>query len=131
MEPATYTLLGALGGILITQVANYLLESKKSKNQKELKSLELEHSRHHDLMKERRVAYSNYLKSIDQYIASQPNDIRICVDTLYSALIVAGEDTTKKINEVFSIIKKDDIVADKLLLAKGNLLKTMQNELQS
>jgi hypothetical protein len=131
LDSAFYTLIGALGGILITQVANYFLESKKSKNSINLKRLELESQRHHDLLKERRSAYSNYLEAIDKTLSQNPKDLSKTIGALYAALIVANKDTTEKINAVFSFIKKDDIEKDSFIKAKKELLNAMQIELQS
>jgi len=130
LEPAIYTLIGALGGILITQVANYFLESKKAKNQQVLKSIELDHQKHHDLLKERRIAYSNYLAAIDKTVATEIN-LAECVNHLYGALIVSTGETTKKIAEVFSMIKMKDYETDEFLSAKTKLLKAMQADLQN
>ena len=130
MDPAFYTLSGALGGMLITQVANYFLEDKKAKNSLNIKQAELDNNRHHDLLKERRTAYSNYLEAIDKALTTEPKDLSKTVGPLYSALIVASDDTTNKINTVFRIIKKKDFETDDFITAKKELLKSMQLELQ-
>ena len=136
MDTALYTLLGALGGILITQGANYFLEDKKSKNQMSLKAMELEHQKHHDLLKERRLSYSNYLKSIDDYCTQEERDISIVLGYLYAALIVASEETSEKINSTFSQIKEIPLIDSKdfdhkkYLSTKNELLALMRNELQ-
>jgi len=130
LDSAFYTLIGALGGILITQVANYFLEDKKSKNLIQLKSLELQHTRHHDLLKERRKAYAKYLEEVDMSRVAHPSNLTSCVASLYGALIVATDDTTKDIKAVFSILRQDEIGTDEFLNAKRGLLTSMQKDLQ-
>lgn len=130
MEPAVYTLIGALGGVLITQVANYFLESKKSQNLQKLKSLELKHSRDHDLNKERRVAYSKYLEAVDKSFVTEPKNLSLCVGSLYAAMIVASDETSKKIKLVFNHLKEDEVDVEEFMDAKRQLLKAMQSDLQ-
>lgn len=130
MDPAVYTLIGALGGVLITQVANYFLESKKSQNLQKLKSLELRHSRNHDLNKERRVAYSKYLEAVDKSCATEPRDLSLCVGYLYAAMIVASDETSTKIKLVFKYLKEDDLDVEGFMDAKRQLLISMQSDLQ-
>ncbi|WP_275725097.1 hypothetical protein [Vibrio furnissii] len=131
MDSTVYTLIGALGGVLITQVANYFLESKKSENQKDLKSLELQKSRDHDLYKERRVAYAKFLEAVDKSAASMPKDLNLCIGQLYAAIIVASDDTAEKIKEVFNLLKQGELVTEDFLEAKKKLLKAMQSDLQN
>jgi len=130
LDPAFYTLIGALGGIFITQVANYFLEDKKAKNSLNIKNAELGHQRHYDLLKERRIAYSNFLEAIDKSQVTEPHDLTPCVGPLYAALIVASEDTVTKINAVFTMVVNCDFEAKDFLKAKKELLKSMQFELQ-
>ncbi|MFS1502698.1 hypothetical protein BCU13_004630 [Vibrio lentus] len=130
MDPAVYTLIGALGGVFITQVANYFLESKKSQNLQKLKSLELRHSRNHDLNKERRIAYSKYLEAVDKSFVTEPIDLSLCVGYLYAAMIVASDETSQKIKLVFNHLKEDDIDPEAFMDAKRQLLKSMQSDLQ-
>lgn len=131
MDSAVFTLIGALGGVLITQAANYFLESKKAQSQKELKSLELQKSRDHDLYKERRIAYARYLEAVDKAATADEKDLSLCVGQLYSAIIVASASTTKEINAVFSYLKKDEMVPGEFLKSKVRLLKAMQSDLQN
>lgn len=131
VDSAIFTLIGALGGVLITQVANYFLESKKSQSQKDLKSLELQKSRDHDLYKERRIAYAKYLEAVDKVAATDDKDLSLCVGQLYAAIIVASDPTTKAINTVFSHLKKDDLNASEFLKSKKELLEAMQSDLQN
>jgi hypothetical protein len=130
LDPAFYTLLGALGGISITQVANYCLENKKSKNLISLKKVELAHQKHHELLKERRIAYSNYLEAVDKAALSQPKDLSLCVGQLYSALILASDSTSEKISTVLTIMKEGEIDTIKFIKAKKELYQAMQHEIQ-
>ena len=131
MEPAVYTLIGALGGVMITQVANYFLEDKKSKSQRVLKSLELEHVKQSDLMKERRIAYSSFLHAADKSFGGTLDELRECTSSLYGAIIVSSSETTQELSNVFSIVKKSNKGGSGYLEAKQKLLAAMQKDLQS
>ncbi|MCP1268223.1 hypothetical protein [Aeromonas hydrophila] len=131
MDSSVYALVGALGGVLITQVANYFLERKRMLGQRDLKSLELQKSRDHDLYKERRIAYAKYLEAVDLTAASFPKDMSLCVGQLYAALVVASDGTSKEINKVFSYLKREELISADFLAAKARLLKSMQSDLQS
>lgn len=130
LDSAVYTLIGALGGVIITQLANYFLESKKSENQKELKSLELQKSRAHDLYKERTIVYAKFLEAVDKSATSTTKELSLCVGQLYAALIVASEETSEKIIALFTLLKKDELVTEDFLEAKKQLFKAMQSDLQ-
>ena len=131
--------LYALGGVLITLIANYLLENKKSKNQISLKSLELESTKKHDLLKLRRESYAKYLKKIDDFVLSryvdegeeaQKLDLALVMDDYYSSLILAGEETSFHINGVLEMSRKNPFDDGMFLNSKIKLLEAMKNELQ-
>jgi len=131
MDSAFYTLIGALGGILITQVANYFLEDKKSKNTIALKSLEFEHQTKTELLKERRIAYSKYLDSLDQYYGKKVDTLADIVGSYYCAVLISSPITTNKIRTVFNHIKESDFDVDEYLAAKKTLMDSMQDDLQT
>lgn len=131
--------LYALGGVLITLIANYLLENKKSKNQISLKSLELESTKKHDLLKLRRESYAKYLKKIDDFVSSryvdegeeaQKLDLALVMDDYYSSLILAGEETSYHINGVLVMSRKNPFDDGMFQNSKIKLLEAMKNELQ-
>jgi hypothetical protein len=133
------TALYALGGVLITLIANYLLENKKSKNQVSLKSLELESTKKHDLLKLRRESYAKYLKKIDDFVLSryidegeeaQKLDLALVMDDYYSSLILAGEETSYHINGVLEMGRKNPFDDGMFQNSKTKLLEAMKNELQ-
>ncbi|MGI2001441.1 hypothetical protein [Shewanella frigidimarina] len=133
------TALYALGGVLITLIANYLLENKKSKNQIALKSLELESTKKHDLLKLRRESYAKYLKKIDDFVLSryvdegeeaQKLDLALVMDDYYSSLILAGEETSYHINGVLEMSRKNPFDDGMFQNSKTKLLEAMKNELQ-
>jgi len=136
MSPALYTLIGALGGVIITQVANYFLEGRRAKTQLSLKQLEIDGSKSNDLQKSRRDVYARYLLKIDQYVverhdpAGEEADLLNVMDDYYIALILAGEDTSYHINGVFKMCKNDPFDYDMFDTAKKKLLEAMKNELQ-
>lgn len=130
MDPALYTLIGALGGVLITQISNYLLEDKRLNTQKELKIVDIDHQWQIDIMRVRRIAYSKYFESIDIYRVNMNEGLQSVVGNFYEALMVASEETSKHIKSVFSQIKNDKIDVDAYLEAKKQLLMSMQNDLQ-
>lgn len=129
MDPALYALIGALGGILITQVANYFLEDKKSKNLIDLKKLDVTHEKSNELHRERRSTYAKYLVELDVFSAHRERGLDSVINEYYNALIVANDETSEHIKTVFSIIKKDDFETDDFLKAKKALLQAMRNEL--
>ena len=63
MEPAMYTLLAALGGVVITQLFNILLEDKKSKNILSIKEIEFKYAREQELLSEKKIAFVKYLEA--------------------------------------------------------------------
>ncbi|MEH6346514.1 MAG: hypothetical protein V7785_15590 [Bermanella sp.] len=139
MTTALYTLFGTLGGVLITLIANYLLENKKSMNQIALKSLELESTTKHDLQKLRRESYAKYLKKIDDFVLSryvdedeEPKklDLVLVMDDYYSSLILAGEETSYHINGVLEMSRQNPFDDGMFQNSKTKLLEAMKNELQ-
>lgn len=130
MDPAFYTLMGALGGILITQIANYFLEDKKSKNLIALKSIEIKHQGHSELLKERRIAYAQYLNSLDQHYGKKTEGLADIVGDYYSAIIVSRDVTTELIREVFELFKDKDFDVDTYLASKRKLIDSMKADLQ-
>ena len=130
MDSALYTLLGALGGILITQVANYFLEDKKSKNLIKIKILDLAQQNHHQLLKERRIAYSKYLESVDLFWGKKTDGMADIMGDYYSALIISSDKTALKIRAVLTILKAIDVDVESFLSAKRDLLESMQNDMQ-
>ena len=129
MEPAAYTLLGALGGILITQVANYFLEDKKSQNLVKLKKLDVAHHKDAEQNKERREIYAKYLVELDNYAGKNHDDFMQIINVFYSALIVANEATSKEITNTLSIVKKKDFESENYIKAKKDLLTAMRDEI--
>ena len=131
MDPAVCTLLGALGGVLLTQVANYMLENKRANNHLIARQLELDSQRHYDLLKERRSTYSAFLASIDKYMGGEKETITDVADCLYTALIVASADTTDKINATVTIVKHGKPLAEYYLKSKRGLFEAMHADLQN
>ncbi|WP_414830469.1 hypothetical protein [Alteromonas sp. H39] len=131
MDTAIYTLIGALGSVVITQIANYFLESKRSNNQIKLKSLDILGNQQLELKKERRVHYAKFLEAADKAMLASPHDPSLCVGEMYSALIISSEETSVEISRVFSHLKKDSIEHQSYLNAKAPLLKAMRADLQN
>ncbi|NQY07527.1 MAG: hypothetical protein HRT68_15355 [Flavobacteriaceae bacterium] len=131
MEPAAYTLIGALGGIFITQMANYFLEDKKSANQIKLKELELKKVRYHELLKERQEAYFKYLEEVDKFYAQENRDDMVpLVSHLYKSVLVASDATAAQIRVVFNILRDEEFEDGNFLKAKKELLDLMRKDLQ-
>lgn len=134
MEPALYTLIGAFGGIAITQLANYFLEDKKTKNQISLKKIEFHHLEHKEFRNEKKAAYSRYLEATDCFVPGDLDRLNSLVAAFYGAAIVAEPDTVEMIREVFELTKSKWNAVDFdnafFMNTKGKLFRTMQNELK-
>lgn len=135
MSTALYTLIGALGGVIITQIANYFLEAKRAQSSLALKKLELEGSKDHDLQINRRQVYARYLLKIDQFVVNRHEDANEAdlvkvMDDYYSSLILAGESTAQHIMEVFKMAKRETFDTELFNESKAKLLVEMKNELQ-
>jgi len=129
MDAVGYTLIGTLGGILITQIANYFLEDKKAQNLIKLKELDVKHQNNSELQRERRDIYANYLAELDGFAGRNNADIMKIIPLFYKALIVANESTRNEINNTFTILKKKERDTDEYLKAKRDLLKAMRDEI--
>jgi len=119
---------------LITQVANYFLEDRKSQNQLELRQQELNHKKHHEVFSERRRAYASYLKELDVYNSNTPSQISDLVIALYSATLVSSDHTKIQINTVFEILRQKSMGGkmdnDEFRNEKGTLIECMRRDLQ-
>ncbi|MGA8862484.1 MAG: hypothetical protein WB444_01595 [Gallionella sp.] len=129
MDSAAYSLIGAFGGVVITQLANYLLENKKANNLVRLKELDVTYHKNSELQKERREIYAKFLTQIDAYLAKNSGDLMILIDDYYKALIVSNEETSKEILNIFSMLKKKERETGKIIPAKLALLKAMREEI--
>ena len=128
MDAPLYTLIGALGGVLVTQVANYFLESKKGKNAKEAKKLELDEIRKHDLFKERRLAYTKYLEEFDRYINMTDKHPESVISSYYSALILASKETSVILIASLNFVLDNEF--EQIMDCKKELFNAMQRDLE-
>lgn len=139
MSSALYTVIGAFVGVVVTQIANYFLEDKKSKNQIALKKIELDKNRAHELEKSRREVYARYLRKIEDFTISRfPNedgsvneiDLSPVMDDYYMALILGGEDVNYHVNGVLEMARRNPFDQSMYKTAKSKLLEAMKAELQ-
>lgn len=140
---AIYTLVGALGGVIITQVASYYHEKTRFKNQLKIKQVDIDNEHRQTMLSEKRIAYAEYLKVADELWASLGSPKKSSVETLtpsfYRAVIVADSDTQKKIIKLFDLLKSytvgDRKVGDdtheegSLMEVKADLVKSMRVDL--
>src|SRR5690554_6869912 len=94
MDTSLYTLIGALGGVIVTQAANFFLERKRGSTQISLKNLELKEQQRQELHRERRVVYAKYLEEFDHYINDPSKGVESMLTSYYSALMLASNDTS-------------------------------------
>lgn len=106
MDSAIYTLIGALGGVIATQVSNYFLEDKKAKNLMALKAMEIRHQYKIETVKEKRVIYSKFLECVDSLPQNDEDKLKALVSSYYAALIVTDKENVNAINDVF-VLSKD------------------------
>ncbi len=130
MGSAMYTLIGALGGVLLTQLANYFLEDKRSKNQRSLKRMELDSAQGHDLLTERRIAYSRYLSDLDFYVGGKNPELSDLMPSFYSALILSESDASEAIIQTLRVARDSERSAEDLMEVKKKVLEEMKNDLQ-
>ncbi|MEQ3622824.1 MULTISPECIES: hypothetical protein [Marinobacter] len=130
MDSAMYTLIGALGGVFLTQLANYFLEDKRSKNQRSLKRMELDSAQGHDLLTERRIAYSRYLSDLDFYVGGKNPELSDLMPSFYSALILSESDASEAIIQTLRVARDSERSAEDLMEVKKKVLEEMKNDLQ-
>ena len=131
MDSAMYTLVGALGGIIITQVANYFLESKRAKSLLQIKQVELESSKSQNLARERRLSYSQYLEELDHFVNGKHLEPSMVAKSYYSALFVSSQETAEVISEAFNVSQNVDATDKEIMNIKSELIAKIQSELQS
>ena len=137
MDPAVIALLGVLGGVIVTQISNYLLEGKRAKNRIDEKVLDIQHSKERELYQDRKKSYTSYLASLDQYITSRGKNMASVLDHYYCSLVISSNDVSKAIVETYNIIKMynfKDINAiseagDAYMESKQKLLSAIRKEL--
>lgn len=133
MDAALYSLIGAIAGVVVTQLSNYFLESKKSRNAYNLKKLELQFSQKSNDKQLKRDAFSEYLNYIDLFSADDLSTLDKLSSSFYKAMIVAEKSTQTEILTVFNMRKSEsqgvELNTKEFLKAKGALLKVMHNEI--
>jgi len=129
MNPAYYALIGALGGVLITQVANYCLEKYRSENRLKEKQIDVQTARIKDLHNERKAAYSDLLAALDKYVTTNRLEHQVFLEQYYRALILAGEPTYNAIVQTYEVLKPEVLDTPKYLAAKNQLMSLMRSEL--
>lgn len=128
MDASLYTLIGALGGVIVTQVANFLLEKKRGENLVSVKTLELEQQRKQELSRERRVAYAKYLEEFDHYANDQSKDPEIVITSYYAALILASEETSTILIASLNFILDGEL--EEVMDCKKQLFHAMQRDIE-
>ncbi len=128
MDASLYTLIGALGGVFVTQAANFLLEGKKGTNQLYLKKLEIEGQRNHELSKERRIAYAKYLETFDYCLGKPSTGLETIISPYYAALILASDKTKGLLNASFQAIQDSEL--EEVIDLKHQLHNAMQNDIE-
>jgi uncharacterized protein (DUF1015 family) len=135
MDAALYSLIGVIAGVTVTQLSNYFLESKKSKNAYNLKKLELEFSQKNNDKQLKRDAYSEYLNNIDLLDADDFSTLGNLTTAFYKAMIIADNSTQTGIIALFNMRKSENrgegLNTKEFLKAKRVLLKLMHNEINS
>jgi hypothetical protein len=133
MDAALYSLIGVIAGVVVTQLSNYFLESKKAKNAYNLKKLELEFSQKNNDKQLKRDAFSEYLNCIDLFDIDDFSTLGKLTTTFYKAMIVADNSTQTEIIALFNMRKSETrgegLNTEEFLKAKGVLLKLMHNEI--
>ena len=128
MDASAYTLIGALGGVIVTQLANFLLEGKKGENLKAVKRLELEETRKHELSKERRLAYAKYLEEFDQYANDPSKGEAFLLGSYYAALILAPESTSTLLIASLNFVMDGEM--NEVMDCKKDLYHSMQRDIE-
>jgi len=114
----------------LTQLANYFLEDKRSKNQRSLKRMELDSAQGHDLLTERRIAYSRYLSDLDFYVGGKNPELSDLMPSFYSALILSESDASEAIIQTLRVARDSERSAEDLMEVKKKVLEEMKNDLQ-
>lgn len=128
MDASLYTLIGALGGVLVTQFANFLLEKKRGANQVLLKRLELKEQQRQELHRERRVAYAKYLEEFDRYVNDPIKGPESVLTSYYSALILASDETSTVLIASLNFILDGE--SEEIMQSKKQLFKAMQKDIK-
>ena len=134
MEPAMYTLIGALGGVIITQYSNYILESKRASSNKDIKELELKFKAKDEIHKEKRIAYVKFLEAVDCFERGNLDRVHQLVSSFYNASILADPETISILRQLFNITKDrtfdESFDIEYFLNIKGKLFWQMHEELK-
>jgi len=128
MDASAYALIGALGGIIVTQVANFFLEGKKAQSLKALKELELEDARRKELSKERRLAYAKYLEEYDHYANDPSKGEAFLLGSYYAALILAPANTSRLLIASLNFVM--DGKMHEVMDCKKELYNSMQDDIE-
>ena len=131
MDPAAYTLIGALGGVVITQVANFLLEEKRIAHRKEEELVASKRASVGTLQSRRREAYALFLAELDFYVAVNESRADQMLKYFYSAVIIASENVYTELGNLLQLAQKTGGNGEELRKAKGNVVKSIRKELSS
>lgn len=131
MEPAAYTLIGALGGVIITQIANFLLEEKRITHRREDEAIAREKVARENLQARRQEAYALFMAEFDFYIGVNHSRADQMLKYFYSATIIASEAISDELPKLLNLAQETGDNGEELKVEKGKVVKIMRTELTS
>jgi hypothetical protein len=130
MDSALYTLIGALGGVLITQLTNIWMEEKRIHNIRKDAEANFHRSLRKEIKEKRQEVYSQFLGELDYWYATDKNDrLNLMLGHFYSASVIASPKVADKLNEVFRAARDGVSKPTILLELKGELVKLMREDI--
>jgi hypothetical protein len=129
VDPAAYTLIGALGGVALTQLANYLLEDRRIENRR--KDEESAHYRvvSKELNSKRQEAYALFMADLDYwYVLDQNDRMQHLLINFYSAAIIASDDVSVKMSAIVEKAQLRDTKNEEMRSLKKALMISMRKD---
>ncbi len=131
MDPAAYTLIGALGGVIITQIANFLLEEKRIIHRREDEAGARKRVSGESLQAKRQEAYALFMAEFDFYIGVNHSRADHMLKYFYSAIIIASEEIADELPTLLNLAQESGDNGKELKKAKGKAINLMRSELTS
>lgn len=130
MDSVIYTLIGALGGVLITQLTNIWMEERRLKNKRKDEDANFRRNISRELKDKRREVYAQFLGELDYWYATDKSDrLNLMLGHFYSASVIASPSVADKLNQVFRAARDGVSKPEILLELKGELVKLMREDI--
>jgi len=129
MDASVYALIGALGGVVITQAANYFLEEKRTKHRLDEESLNRRRALASEVRNKRHEIYSQSLAELDYWYALEKTDrAEHMLKHFYSASVIASDEVAGALADLLRSMQDNSIKPADVKQKKGDVLRLMRKE---